>query len=100
MVADLSEKLKQLRNRNHYSQKELANLLCLSPSIISGYETGEKTPSTEVLIKLASLYHCSTDYLLGISHKPESILIDVTGLSPEQIKSLHILIDAIKKGQQ
>ena len=35
MVADLSEKLKQLRNRNHYSQKELANLLCLSPSIIS-----------------------------------------------------------------
>ncbi len=97
MIQGLPERLKQLRIQNSYSQKELSDLLGLSPSVISGYETGEKTPSTEVLFKLTGLYHCSSDYLLGINKKPEPNLIDVSGLSPEQIKSLHVLIDSIRK---
>ena len=100
MIQGLPERLKQLRTQNHYSQKELSSLLNLSPSVISGYETGEKTPSTEVLLKLTGLYHCSSDFLLGISCKQEANLIDVTGLTSEQVKALHILINAIKKGQQ
>ena len=99
MIQGLPEKLKSLRTNHNYSQRELANLLDLSPSIISGYETGEKTPSTEILLKLTGLYHCSADYLLGITNKNDAVLIDATGLSPEHIKSLHIIIDAIKRGQ-
>ena len=95
MIQGLPERLKSLRTKNNYSQKELANILGLSPSVVSGYETGEKTPSTEVLLKLTGLYHCSADYLLGITHDDRT-LIDVTDLNPEQVHSLHILIDSIK----
>ena len=43
----------------------MAKKLDVSPSIISSYETGERTPSVENLLSLSYLYHCSTDYLLG-----------------------------------
>ena len=99
MINGLPERLKTLRSKYNYSQKELADLLDLSASVVSGYETGEKTPSTEVLLRLTSLYHCSADYLLGIVSKDTSTLIDVTGLTPEQVHSLQVLVDSIKKGQ-
>ena len=62
MIKDLPQKLRSLRERYRYSQKDVANKLGVSPSIVSGYETGERTPSTEVLLSLAYLYKCSTDY--------------------------------------
>ena len=65
MIKGLPEKLKEQREKYHLSQKDVADQLHISPSIISGYETGERTPSTEKLLALSYLYHCSTDYLLG-----------------------------------
>ena len=47
MIKDLPNKLKSLRNKYGYSQKQVADKLEISPSIVSGYETGERTPSTE-----------------------------------------------------
>lgn len=49
MIKGLPEKLKEQREKYHYSQKYVADQLHVSPSIISGYETGERTPSTEKL---------------------------------------------------
>ena len=40
MIKDLPEKLRLLRSENKYTQKQLAELLDVSPSIVSGYETG------------------------------------------------------------
>lgn len=99
MVAGLSEKLKMLRSKYRYSQKEVADLLELSPSIVSGYETGERTPSMEVLLKLTRLFHCSADYLLGISNTPSKTL-DVSGLSSIEIHSLQIIIESMHKDIQ
>ena len=65
MIRGLPERLKENRKRYGYSQKQVAAKLGLSPSIVSGYETGERTPSTEVLLSLSYLYHCSLDYLVG-----------------------------------
>ena len=47
MIQGLPEKLKKLRERYHYSQKDVAKQLHISPSIVSGYESGERTPSAE-----------------------------------------------------
>ena len=47
MIKDLPEKLKLLRVKYGYSQKQVADKVNISPSIISGYETGERTPSTD-----------------------------------------------------
>ena len=58
MIQGLAERLKKLREKYHYSQKDVAKQLNISPSIVSGYETGERTPSAEKLLSLSSLYHC------------------------------------------
>lgn len=98
MIKGLSDKLKTLRTQFGYSQKQVAERLMISPSIVSAYETGERTPSTEVLLSLSHLYKCSTDYLLG--RKPENTKagLNTEGLSDRQIKALQALIDTIKDG--
>lgn len=45
MIKGLAERPKELRQKRNLSQKDVAKYLDLSPSIISGYETGERTPS-------------------------------------------------------
>ena len=64
MIKDLPQKLKKLRLTYNLSQKDVAKQLGISPSVVSSYETGERTPSTEILLSLSYLYKCSTDYLL------------------------------------
>ncbi|MFA9228678.1 MAG: helix-turn-helix domain-containing protein, partial [Agathobacter rectalis] len=68
MIKNLAGRLKELRIQNKLTQKQVSELLGISPSIISGYETGERTPSAEILLSLSYLYKCSTDYLLGKSN--------------------------------
>lgn len=96
MIKGLSTKLKELRMSQNLSQNDVAKKLGLSPSIVSGYETGERTPSTENLLALSYLYKCSTDYLLGKSNDKPSIVLDVDSLTPEQIQSLQALIKTMK----
>lgn len=97
MINGLAERLKELRMVNNLTQKQVADILKISPSIISGYETGERTPSVEVLLSLSYLYKCSTDYLLG--RKIETICrsIDAVGLTDSQIQAISNLIDTIRR---
>lgn len=97
MIKDLPLKLKALRQSHNLSQKEVAEKLGISPSIISGYETGERTPSADNLLSLSYLYKCSTDYLLGKSNDKPSLYLDTSGLTNEQIKALQVLINTMKK---
>lgn len=96
MIKGLPEKLQTLRLKYGYSQKQVADKLEISPSIVSGYETGERTPSTDVLLSLSNIYHCSTDYLLGKELSNPPIILDVEGLTDEQIQAIQNLIDSIK----
>ena len=96
MIKDLSTKLKELRMSQNLSQADVAKKLEISPSIISGYGTGERTPSTENLLALSYLYKCSTDYLLGKSNDKPFIILDTEGLTPEQIQALQTLIKTMK----
>ena len=59
-----SEKLKKLREENHYTQKYVAKYLNVARSTIAGYETKNRQPSHEKLTILAELFHVSVDYLL------------------------------------
>ncbi|MBP3475315.1 MAG: helix-turn-helix transcriptional regulator [Lachnospiraceae bacterium] len=96
MIKELPKKLKELRTLNNLSQREVASKLNISPSIVSGYETGERTPSTENLLSLAYLYKCSTDYLLGKTTDTPAVILDTEGLNNEQIKVLQSLIKVMK----
>ena len=96
MIKDLHIKLKDLRTRQHFTQNQVAKILGISPSIVSSYETGERTPSTQVLLSLSHLYRCTTDYLLGKNPLPPSNTLDTTGLSNKQIEALNIIINSMK----
>ncbi len=75
------------------SQKEVAASVGVSASIISNYESSERTPSVEILMALTRLYHCSTDYLLGFDKEEKDRTLDVSMLSQEQKKLLqHFLL--------
>lgn len=96
MIKGLSTKLKELRMSQNLSQADVAKKLDISPSIVSGYETGERTPSTENLLALSYLYKCSTDYLLGKSNEIPAVVLDTDGLTSEQIQALQTLIKTMK----
>ena len=96
MIKDLSTTLKNLRMSQNLSQSDVAKKLKISPSIVSGYETGERTPSTDNLLALSYLYKCSTDYLLGKSKDKPTVVLDTDGLTPEQIQALQTLIKTMK----
>lgn len=59
--------LKMLREKNGYSQQQLADILHLSKNSISHYELGVCMPSIDVLINIADVFDVSLDYLLGRS---------------------------------
>ena len=84
MIYGLGDKLKTLRQQFNLSQKEVASVIDTSPSIISNYESGERTPSVENLIALARLYQCSTDYLLGFQSNDTDAILNVSMLTFEQ----------------
>ena len=96
MVQGLGERLQQKRSSMKLSQKEVANAVGVNPSVILNYENGERTPSVEVLMSLASLYHCSVDYLLGIE-KSSRASIDVSMLDDEQRSRLQYFLSSISK---
>jgi len=93
MIKGLPEKLRQLRTNANLSQRDVAKKLRISPSIVSSYETGERTPSLENLLSLSYLYKCSTDYLLGKDSGPQPSYIDVSKLNHNQINAINLVIE-------
>jgi len=96
MIKDLPQKLKKLRIANNLSQKDVANRLDISISVVSSYETGERTPSLENFLALSHLYKCSTDYLLGKDTEKPSTILDISELPQEQINVLINLVEVMK----
>ena len=97
MIKNLPEKIKSLRVKYGYSQKQVAEKLNVSPSIVSGYETGERTPSTEVLLSLSYLFNCSTDYLLGKQSPAPQIILETDRLTENQIHAIINLVESMKE---
>ena len=62
-------RIRDLREDHDLTQKQIAQLLGMSQTGYSKYETGENDIPTAVLIKLADFYQTSTDYLLGRTDK-------------------------------
>ncbi len=88
------EKLKALRSAKHMSQKELAEKIGTAKSIVSFYESGERFPSYDILIKIAYIFNTSTDYLLGIKRERT---VDVSGLNEDEIAIITSMIEALKR---
>ena len=92
-MVDFGRKLKELRIQAGLSQKQLAEQVKVTKSVISYYELQERYPSPEILIKLANIFHVSTDFLLGIVKQQT---LDISGLDEEDIRLLQHTISVLR----
>lgn len=63
-------RLKEIRKAKGISQLKLAMDLNMNQNTISRYETGEREPGIDDLIKIADYFHVSIDYLLERTDNP------------------------------
>ncbi len=61
----MRNRLRDLREDRDFSQRQIADILNMSQTGYSKYETGENDIPTDILLKLADFYEVSVDYLLG-----------------------------------
>lgn len=60
----LADKITDLRKKNGWSQEELAERLGVSRQSISKYESAQSVPDLDKILRLASIFGVTTDYLL------------------------------------
>ena len=95
-MVEFGRRLKQLRQNAGLTQKQLAQKMGITASVVSYYELSERNPSPEILIKLSYIFHTTTDYLLGLDSPPKYPL-DLSGLSDDDIQFLQQTIDMLKR---
>lgn len=61
---EISQLLKENRNRHELTQEQLSKKIFVSKKTISNWETGKTTPDIDSLIRLAQLFEFSLDDLL------------------------------------
>ena len=93
MLYSLNEKIKELRISQGYSQVDFAKKLGITKQCVSNWENDNVVPSIEMLVKMADVFHVTTDYMLG---RTEHTYIDATGLTREQIGHLALLINDLR----
>ena len=66
-------RLKDLREDNDYTQKQIAEILKIHQTTYSDYEIGNLNIPVDVLIELAKLYNTSIDYILNEASTLENV---------------------------
>ena len=89
-------RIQKLRSDRGWSQAVLAKRLGVSTSMIAHYESGDRFPSLDTLIATTRTFGVSSDYLLGIDNVSKEI-IDISGLTPDEIQSLLLIISNYQK---
>ena len=86
----LGQRIQELRFGCGWSQVEVAKRLQVTKQTVSNWENGNIQPSIDMLIRLAHLFHVSTDYLLGMEDVPR---LSVDGLPSDLVAHLALLIE-------
>lgn len=63
----LGQRIRHLRQSHQLSQMELATELNITNVQLSRYESGSRKPDPETIAFVASYFHVTADYLLGLS---------------------------------
>ena len=68
----MKNNLKLLRKSHGYTQIAVQMKTGIEQSLLSKFESGERTPPTETLVRLADFYDVSIDYILCRTDNPKS----------------------------
>lgn len=99
MPATLGQRLRALRNEVELSQEDLAKSLHISQSSIAYYELGRKHPGPDTLMKIASFFDVTTDYLLGLTDNLHHRTIDPPLAQPVGATVQVPIIGVIRAGE-
>ncbi len=64
-MANLQNRLKNLRKEFNYTQKDMGDILGITASAYGFYEQGRTEPTLDILEKLSNVFSVSIDYILG-----------------------------------
>lgn len=92
-IKDMGNRIKKLRISKGYTQQDLAKRLNVTKSVISAYETGQRSPSYEILIGISSIFKVSTDYLLGVDN---GSTLSLSGLTDDQQAAVTYLVKTMQ----
>lgn len=93
----IGDRIRQLRKEARMTQPELAEKLNVTRSAVAAYENNTRQPSFHVLVRLAAIFHVTTDYLL-VGDTGDSL--DINGLSLEQRAIVVNLVNNFKTTNQ
>ena len=65
IVMIIGERIKKRRVEKGYTQYELGTMLGVSKVSVCGYETGNRTPTMTIFLKLSEVLDLSIDYMVG-----------------------------------
>lgn len=114
--------LKEIRMQQGYSQQDVANYLEITRQAYSNYETGNRTPDNETLLKLGEFFDVSLDVLLrgkekapsyageqeqkkpavnngGLDESLVNLLVDLSPAQIQRVKDFVAGIKAVPEGQ-
>lgn len=86
-------RLKELRIKKELTGEELGNLLNVTKMSISRWESDQRFPDKDTLVKIANFFNVSTDYLLGRSNLKNKT--SGTSTSEERLKKAQTLKDEL-----
>lgn len=95
-MQNFGKRIKELRQSVGMTQQQLAERIWVSKAAISNYELYDRNPSPEILIKLAKVFHVSTDYLLGVEDE-ETPTLKLNDLTDEDIQILEDVAALLRK---
>lgn len=97
---DIGNQLRNLMEENGISQKQLARDLNISATTLNGYVQNRRQPDAKTVIRLASYFNTTTDYIYGITTVREPLsspynadkrhLVKIYRGIPEDKKPLYI----------
>lgn len=93
-MVDFSQRLKQLRKDKHLTQAQVAQLVGVTPSMVSSYETDIRLPSYDVLVRLADVFGVTVDYLLC---RQDKRFLDISALSDKQAAVICDMVELLKE---
>lgn len=91
----LAENLRKLRETRNLTQLELGRRARMAAASISHFETGQRAPSLDSLVKLADALEVSVDTLLGRSSFDTQVQVDPIFLKAS--RSSAQTLDTLKK---
>jgi repressor LexA len=92
VLESFQERLKMTRESKGMTQSQLCDASGVSQAQLSLYESGQRSPTADTLMKLAKSLNVSVDYLLGLVDSPLSNLRgEVTSANLKTQKQIPIL---------